>query len=569
MRKVFFNALLVGAMILTGVSFSACSKDNDDLETRITAIEGYFNEAVGATVISATQAADGSWTLTMSDGKVITTPPAKSGSEVTVTENENNFIITVNGTQYVIPKAAAACQLIYSPQFEDGIEVYDGNVINVQFQMSPRLANLDNARIDIQEAHELRTRGDSELFKVVDGASITGDMLMVPIQATEAEEGKSYAVNLVIIQNGKTYISNYFRIKVNSNSFVAESLEDYGFASSVVDAQKSEVTQSAAGTDTWHWTATIPADLVDDFNMADFFTGLPDGATFEVAGASKQLSDNARNAAAVLQSSLAANGSWSLAGRPGCDFEEGFMVNILVDGVVKMKVNWIFIDPLKEISFKGGFNNLSEHMEICPEDGSGYWAPGVNSWDIQKAFSAVFDGDDSQVPMQHGGSQAFLHEQWGKYSVQMKEEGDIIFHDGTRLALGDLGKKYAKHSKGVYWYLGGAAVTSSNRRNIADKPEDEAALIEKFGGNCNGEIIGGWDWIPYEDWHDLIGIDITEAGVMTTGQQYPGWGLRIHARAAFEYAYGQRYIGDGDGGIAFLFINRRGAAEGVIDPASR
>lgn len=569
MRKVFFNALLAGAMILTGVSFSACSKDNDDLETRITAIEGYFNEAVGATVISATQAADGSWTLTMSDGKVITTPPSKSGSEVTVTENENNFIITVNGTQYVIPKAAAACQLIYSPQFEDGIEVYDGSTINVQFQMSPRLANLDNAQIDIQEAHELRTRGNSELFKVVDGASITGEMLMVPVQATGAEEGKTYAVNMVIMQNGKTYISNYFRIKVNSNNFVVESLEDYGFASSVVDAQKSEVTQSAAGTDTWHWNATIPADLVDDFNMADFFTGLPAGATFEVAGASKQLNKKAQNAAAVLQSSLAANGSWSLSGRPGCDFEEGFMVNILVDGVVKMKVNWIFIDPLKEVSFKGGFNNLSEHMEICPEDGSGYWAPGANSWDIQKAFSAVYDGDDSQVPMQHGGSQAFLHEQWGKYSVQMKEEGDIIFHDGTRLALGDLGKKYAKHSKGVYWYLGGTAVTSSNRRNIADKPEDEAALIEKFGGNCNGEIISGWDWIPYEDWHDLIGIDITESGVMTTGPQYPGWGLRIHARAAYEYAYGQRYIGDGDGGIAFLFINRRGAAEGVIDPASR
>ncbi|WP_155950073.1 MULTISPECIES: hypothetical protein [unclassified Prevotella] len=569
MKKKFLNALLVGAMVLTGTSFSSCSKDNDDLETRITAIEGYFNEAVGATVVSASQAADGSWTLTMSDGKVITTPPAKSGSEVTVIENENNFIITVNGTQYVIPKAAAACQLIYSPQYVDGMEMYDGQPIYIMFQMSPKLATLDGAYIDIQEAHELKTRGSNDLFKVIDGASISGDMITIPVQATAAEEGKSYAVNIVITQNGKTYISNYFRIQVNSNSFVAEALEDYGFATSVSDAQKSEVTQSTAGTDTWYWTATIPADLVDDFNMAEFFTGLPEGVTFEVASASKQMNDNARKAYDVLKSSLAANGTWSLAGRPGCDFPEGFMVNVLVDGVVKMKVNWIFNDPLKEISFKGGFNNLSEHMEICPEDGSGYWAPGVNSWDIQKAFSAVFDGDDSQVPMQHGGAQTFLHEQWGNYSVQLKEQGDIIFHDGTRLALGDLGQKYAKHSKGVYWYLGGTAVTSSNRRNIAGKPEDEAGLIELFGGNCNGEIIGGWDWIPYSDWHDLIGIDINDAGVMTTGAQYPGWGLRIHARAAFEYAYGQRYIGDGDGGIAFLFINRRGAAEGVVDPASR
>lgn len=569
MKKKFLNALLVGAMVLTGVVSTSCSKDNDDLETRITALEGYFNEAVGATVISATQAADGSWTLTMSDGKVITTPPAKSGSDVSVVENENNFMITVNGTLYVIPKAAAACQLIYSPQFEDGMEIYDGQTIEVQFQMSPKLSSLDGTVIDVQEAHELRTRSNSDLFKVVDGAGIAGDMITIPIQATGAEEGKTYAVNIIITQNGKTFISNYFRIKVNSNSFVAEALEDYGFAASVVDAQKSEVTQTSAGTDTWYWTATIPADLVDDFNMADFFTGLPQGASFEVAGASKQLNNNARDAVEVLKNSLAANGSWSLAGRPGCDFPEGFLVNILVDGVVKMKVNWLFIDPLKEISFKGGFNNLSEHMEICPEDGSGYWAPGANSWDIQKAFSAVFDGDDSQVPLQHGGARDFLHDQWGKYSVQVKEEGDIIFHDGTRLALGDLGKKYAKHSKGVYWYLGGAAVTSSNRRNIADKPEGEAELVAKFGGNCNGEIIGGWDWVPYSDWHDLIGIDINNDGVMTTGAQYPGWGLRIHARAAYEYAYGQRCIGDGDGGIAFLFINRRGAAEGVIDPASR
>lgn len=165
MKKKFLNALLVGAMVLTRTSFSSCSKDNDDLETRITAIEGYFNEAVGATVVSASQAADGSWTLTMSDGKVITTPPAKSGSEVTVIENENNFIITVNGTQYVIPKAAAACQLIYSPQYVDGMEMYDGQPIYIMFQMSPKLATLDGAYIDIQEAHELKTRGSNDLFK--------------------------------------------------------------------------------------------------------------------------------------------------------------------------------------------------------------------------------------------------------------------------------------------------------------------------------------------------------------------------------------------------------------------
>ena len=556
-------------MFVTSAGVTSCGYDDDDLQSRISVVEGSLADintqlaslqAKGQGILKVDKTGSG-YMLTLSDNSQIEIKAG--GADISVTETANAFIIKVGDKEYALPKGAAAAQLIYSPQYEDGIEVYDGKIIDVKFMMSPKLTSLDGAAFDIQEAHELQTRAGSSLFKVADGASIDGDFITIPIQATEAEDGKSYAASVVISKDGKDYISNYFTIKVVSNSFVAEDLEDYGFAASVTDAQKDGVSGL--------WTATLPADLADDFDFAELYAGLPAGAKFEVAAANKQVG-NASNGdvLGVLAASLAADGKWSLAGRPGCAFPDGFVVNVTVDGVVKMKVNWIFNDPLADVDFKSSIEHLSTHMEICPEDGSGYWAPGVNAgFDIPKAFSAVFDGDDSVIPLQHGDAQNFLHNEWGKYSVTLKEDGDVLYNDGTYVVMGDAGKKYAKHSRGFYWFLGGAAVTSSNRRNIADKPEDEAALIAQFGGNCNGEIIGGWDWIPYEDWHDLIGIDITEAGVMFTGEQYPGWGLRIHARASFEYDFGSRNFGDGDGGVAFLFINRRGAAEGVIDPAAR
>ena len=555
-------------MFVTSAGMVSCGYDDDDLQSRITVVEGSLAEinaqlaslqAKGLGVLKSEKTANG-YVLTLSDNSLVEIKAG--GSTVTVTETANVFIIKVGDQEYALPKGAAAAQLIYSPQYEDGIEVYEGKPLEVKFMMSPKLNSLDGAVIDVQEAHEMLTRAVSSLFKVADGARIDGDFIVIPIQATEAVEGKSYAISVIVSQNGKDYISNYFTMKINSNSFVAEDLVDYNFAASVTDAKKDG--------ETGLWTATLPADLADDFDFAALYSGVPAGVKYEVAAASKQIgnasNDVVRN---ILANSLSADGKWSLSGRPGCAFPEGFVVNITLDGVVKMKVNWIFNDPLANVDFKSSINNLSEHMEICPEDGSSFWAPGVNSFDIPKAFSAVFDGDDSAIPLQHGPASDFLHDQWGKYAVTLNEDGDILYHDGTYIVMGDAGKKYAKHSKGFYWFLGGAAVTSSNRRNIADKPEDEASLIAKFGGNCNGEIIGGWDWIPYEDWHDLIGIDIDEKGVMHTKEQYPGWGLRIHARASYEYDFGSRNFGDGDGGVAFLFINRRGAAEGVIDPAAR
>ena len=568
MKKKVFNALLIGAMFVTSAGMVSCGYDDGDLQSRITVVEGSLAEinaqlaslqAKGLGVLKSEKTADG-YVLTLSDNSQVEIKAG--GSTVTVTETANAFIIKVGDKEYALPKGAAAGQLIYSPQYEDGIEVYEGKALDVKFMMSPKLNSLDGAVIDVQEAHEMLTRAGSSLFKVADGARIDGDFIIIPIQATEAEEGKSYAISVIVSQNGKDYISNYFTMKINSNSFVAEDLVDYKFAPSVTDAQKDD--------ETGLWTATLPADLADDFDFAALYSGVPAGVKYEVASASKQIGNAANgDVRNILANSLSADGKWSLSGRPGCAFPDGFVVNITLDGVVKMKVNWIFNDPLANVDFKSSIAHLSTHMEICPEDGSGYWAPGVNSFDIPKAFSTVFDGDDSAIPLQHGDASGFLHNEWGKYAVTLKEDGDILYHDGTYIVMGDAGKKYAKHSKGFYWFLGGAAVTSSNRRNIADKPEDEAGLIAKFGGNCNGEIIGGWDWIPYEDWHDLIGIDIDEKGVMSTKEQYPGWGLRIHARASYEYDFGSRNFGDGDGGVAFLFINRRGAAEGVIDPAAR
>lgn len=591
MKKRFFNILLVGgALLLSSAGFVACNNDDeiDDLKTRLTVVEGMIGElqaqlqnamVTGATVTEATKAADGTWTITLSDGKQIVITPSVTGggggSSVTVTDNGDNLVITVAGTDYVLPKGATAVQLIYSPQYDDGMElIEDIQPVNLQFFMEPALTaeQLASATIEVNEAHVLATRADSRLFKIAEGASIDGNMLTVPFKALEVEAGKTYAVSLKVTAGSKTFISNYFRVKIaDTFSFIAYEPMDIIFA----DAVKSTAAPLGEGQQLV-WTVTLPLgsgyEMVDDFNFNSLITNVPEGATFEIGS---DQNSAGRTRMDLLRASLKPDGSWSLAQRPGtafnpddADVPNGVEIVVIKDDVIKMKVYFQTIDPLAGISFKSTFVNLSEHMEICPEDGSGFWAPGVNSWDIQQHFTAVAEGDDSAIPLQHGPAANFLKEQWSGYTVTLNDEGDVIYNDG-HLRMGEIGKKYAKASRGVYWYLGGAAVTSSNRRNIVDMPEAEADKIARFGGNCNGEIIQGWDWIPYADWHDLVGVDITPEGILTTNEGYPGWGLRIHARAAYEYAYGERYIGDGDGGIAFLFINRRGCAEGVVDPAAR
>lgn len=574
MKKVFLSSLLFGAALLTSSMFVSCGDDDDidDLKSRMEVVEGNISElrnelaalqSSGATVVSAEQDANGVWTIKLSTGREITLSAAGGGSKIQVTENLNNIIINVDGTEYVLPKSASACLLIYSPQFEDGIEIINGSdPVNVQFMVQPGLtADFSQAKFDIQEAHVLKTRAGSDLFEIADGASYSNGVLTVPVKALNVEAGSSYAVSVVMTLDGKSYISNYFTIKIGPGySYVSEDLQDYGFASSVTDAKKN--------TETNVWTATLPADLVDNFSFANFFTGLPSGCTFKIAGMDQQ-SSNAKQVYDILKNSLASDGKWSLSDRPGCAFPEGFQVNIVKDGLVKMKVNWIFNDPLANVDFDGVYKlGTGGHIEIAgaTNDGSDMLKAGAQTLDFQALFSKAVD-DNSAIPLMHDGGN-FINNEWAKYTASYKEDGDIVYNDGTRYVLGDVGKKYAVKSKGLYWVTYQMSIASSNRRNILDRPADEGSNdnIAWCGGTCNGEIIGGYDGISDED-KASFGISIDESGKIVTTANYKGWAFRAGLWCVYQYVYGQVELAHAP--FVYVWCNRRSCPEGVQDPSAR
>lgn len=570
MKKKILNMAIFGALFFGLGGVTSCGYDDDELQSRITVVEGSLakiNDQLtalqnkGAGVQKAEQDADGNWTLTLSDGTSVAIKTG--GATVTVTENDDNFIIKVGDAEYVLPKGASASMLIYSPQYEDGIEIIDDGAVAVQFMMSPALTSTDGLVAEIQEAHELKTRAGSSLFKVTDGVSINGDIITIPIMATEAQEGKTYAVSVVVTQGSKQYISNYFRIKVGANNFKAEELEDYSFSGKVTDAVKGETSLNADGDETWTWKATLPADLVDEFTFADFFTGLPAGVTFEVAAKDKQQSDDAVKAYEVLKNSLSADGKWSLAGRPGCAFPNGFIVNIKQGETVKMKVNWIFNDPLADIDFKGVYAaGIGGHIEIygATNDGSDMLTAGSHDIDLPKEFSQA--ADNGGYSLMHDGGR-FINQEYTQFEASYKESGDIIYHDGTRYVLGDVGQKYAKFSKGVWWTTHQLSFGSSNRRNLADRPGEEGSEdnIAWCGGKCNGELEQ-WDGIPGSA-YVKFGVSVNEQGHFITTSAYKGWCMRAGIWCKYEYVYGEKEIGGG--ALVWVWFNRRSCPEGVND----
>lgn len=578
MKKNYWTTLICGALLMASAGMmSSCGNDDDvdDLKSRVTVIEGKISEIdqalanaqqTGATITSATQDADGTWTLVLSNGTTVKLT-ASSGS-ISVTDNADNMIITINGTEYVIPKGSAPAALIYSPQYEDGIEMVENtDPIDVTFLVSPTISATDvaGATFDIEEAHELKTRAGSSLFKISDQPKLENGFIHVPLKALRVDPGKSYAVSVVMTIGDKQYISNYFRVKVGLGfSFLAEDLVDYNFASSVTDAAKDAETNT--------WTATLPVDLVDDFNFKDFFTNLPDGATFEIAEQSKQNSDGA-NQYGLLTSSLKADGSWSLSGRPGTAFnpkdeQPGIVVNVVLNDVIKMKVRWVVVDPLADVNFKP-VSFGAYHMEIAgaTNDGSDMLNAGENDLYLPKMLTDAAE-DDNIIPLRHGDAGKFIKEQWQHCDVTYKDPGDVIFFDGTTYAMGEVGKKFAKNSRGLYWVTYQTSIASSNRRNLADRPADEGSddNIAWCGGNCNGEIIGGYDGIPGEDM-TAFGLQMTSDGHIKTTANYKGNAFRMGVWIHYEYAYGEKELGGN--AMAFVWCNRRSCPAGVTDPASR
>lgn len=565
MKKL--NALLCGVLVISAHSFVACGNDDDtdDLNSRVDLVEGMIKDlksqleasiASGKTIASATQDANGVWTLTLNNGETIVIKAG--GGSVSIVENENNFVITVDGVAYTLPKGGAGAALIYRPEFEDGlVKIENTDPVEVSFLVNgAAIKSLDGASMEVLEAYELKTRAADGMFKVADGANISGDKLTVPIQALGVEAGKSYAANVRVSVNGVDYVSNYFTIKIgNGFSFVSEDLIDYSFDASVADAVKGEDNV---------WTATLPVALEDGVNFASLIQvggsrALPAGFEFRIGTQVANISDQALKA---LRSGLnTKTGEFKFTERPGQAFPDGFVVNVVENEVVRMKVNWKYADPLADVNWIGVFDgNTGGHIEIrgTQNDESDMFPAGANDLDLAADFTKAYENGGYSL-MHDGGK--FLNA-YVKYSATYKEEGDLVYYDGTRLVMGDAGAKFAVGSKGVWWTSHQISLGSSNRRNLSDRPADEGSddNIAWCGGNCNGELI--YDGLNGTD-RVKFGVNLEDNGHLVTTANYKGWNMRVGVWVKYEYLYGEKELGGG--ALVWAWLNRRACPAGVND----
>ncbi|MCI6617444.1 MAG: DUF4988 domain-containing protein [Prevotella sp.] len=580
MKQFISNVLSAVLLLSTTFLFIACNNDDvDDLKSRLTVVEGMIGDlkaqlekaqTSGATVTNATKDENGVWTIVLSDGKSITISPSSGssnggGSTISVKDNGNNLIITVDGTEYVLPKGSTVTALIYSPQYVDGMEIINGDgLASVKFLVNPTIsaADIANAYCDISEAHELKTRAGSSMFKINGQATYADGFLTVPIRALTVEAGKTYAVSIQMNLGSKVINSNYFNVKIGPDySFISEDLVTPTFASTVTDATQLE---------NGFYTATLPAsaDFLGTFNFKDLITNVPAGATFEIGEMGKQ-NGAAKNIFDILRNSLKTDGTWTLTGRPGTTFPAddkpaGVLVYVTLNDVVKMKVYWKVVDPLANVSFVGKLTD-SPHMEAfgATNDGTDMMKAGANSVKIPALLSKGVDA----FGLRHGNAEVFLTDWWPNYSVS-SSEGEILYNDGTGIVMSELGKKYAKFSRGLYWTNIQTSIASSQRRNIPERPaaEGSADNIAWCGGTCNGEIIGGYDGLSGDDM-TKFGLSIEPDGTFKTTAAYTGLSLRVGPGLRFEYAYGEKNVGGGV--LCYIWINRRSCPTGVTDPAAR
>jgi hypothetical protein len=582
MNKRFLYVLLCGVVIFSTGIFSSCNNDDiDDLKSRVSVLEVAIADLkdqlsnamkTGATIIKVEEK-DGTYTLTLSDGKVITIKPGTSsgGSNITVEKNENNIIITVDGTEYVLPIGSAVNSLIYSPESVDGIANIGNTGATVNFLATPTISSDDlaNATFDIAEAHQLKA-GGAGLFKVNGEVTLDGDFLQVPIKALGVEAGKTYAVALLMNLNGTAISSNYFTVKVSDDfSFNSEELVTPTFISEITDA--IEVSEG-------FWTATLPetntVSFLGEFNF-NTLVSLPSINTADLRfelGAKANQNANVQDRYDFIKSCLSANGAWKMQGRPGtnCNKKEGdekpdgVLINVVVNDVVKAKIYWKVIDPLANINFRGGLVNFSEHMEygnpgidgIGVGEGEGIIVnPGENSINLARTLI------EGKLSLVHGNSMNFLNA-LKAYSVKLGDE-DLVMSDGSKLVVTDAGKKYTKFSRGLNWFNIQTSIAKSQRRNWTMSDQEKQAFAQS---DCNGEIVQGWDGLPGEDMA-AKGLSVTSDGFFKTTADYGGWALRVGMGLEFEYDYGMKPISDGC--LVFLWINRRTSAENVVDVAPR
>lgn len=568
MNRNYLKSILFGAVIAASAgAFVSCSYDDDidELKNRVTVVEGLITElkaaqASGLSITAATQT-DGVWTLLLSDGSQIVCGGGSGGaggSSVTVTENADNFVIKVDGNEYVFPKGAAAASLLYRPRYNDGKEIVDGmSAIPVDFLVSGgelTEAQLSGAEIAIVDAYALKTRAAADLFTVLEGsATVNGNIVTVSIMPNEGVEGgNTYNVNLRIKAGSKEYVSNYFQIEVPEGFVYDNAAPAEQIAAFAAAAGQDATVGEDAGIKLITFNAEL-STLEGEVNFAEFFAGLPEGAQFVIGS---QVTEEGKNAYDALRNSMAKDGKFSWTQRPGTAFPNGFRITVQnKEGQTVGKADFKYSDPVAALGLDwiGVFSNgTGGHIEILGGDNQPYtWLEaGAHDIDLAKLFTEGMSDDVNASPIhpQHDGG-LFINQEWPKFEVD-----GFVYYDGERWVLGDAGKKYAQASKGLWWTSHQLSLGASNRRNHPDKvgADGNDDMIPLFGSNCNGELI--WDGIPGEA-RTFFGVDILENGHLVTTDNYKGWNMRFGLWIKYEYLYGEYEIGGG--AIVWAWVNRR------------
>jgi hypothetical protein len=571
MKKQLVSVLLAGAMVAP-VFFSCESSKLTELDKRVTALEGAWHETevivkeavvAGSTILSATQD-NGVWTLKLSDGKEIVIAPATGGgADVTVEEKADCFVITINGTAYAIPKASPIGSLVFVPEYGTDLVTVGNDGETVKFLATPAFTSLDGITFGIADAREVATKAGENLFSVNSPALVDG-LLAVNLRGTGAEAGKVYIVALKATVQGASISSNYFRVQVGDDfSFDPEALEDPVFADGI-SAEKVG--------DSYRAALPATADFLGEFDLKSLFKELPAGdVTFELAPAEDQ-NGQVASRYDFFKSCIVDGHNWKMQGRPGTSCydpeKDGIYIYAKVNDQIKSKIFWTVTDPVRT-----GLSSFSRDDD--PTYGDIHYSPdfpeaqhmeyrtmvpaGENHINLVELFMKSKVGEENDyLWFQHGDAPKAI--EWiQNLSISIAEPGDLVYSDGTTLALGDLGASLARHSRGLWWQSTQPSIVSSQRDNLTE--EQKQAVKDEFGTECNGEIIGGWDGNAW-DVHEQLGFDLTNTEFVTTSV-YTGTAFRFGLGLRFEYDYGQIRIGGWH--TCYMFFNRRLAPEGAKD----
>jgi hypothetical protein len=571
MKKQLVSVLLAGAMVAP-VFFSCESSKLTELDKRVTALEGAWHETevivkeavvAGSTILSATQD-NGVWTLKLSDGKEIVIAPATGGgADVTVEEKADCFVITINGTAYAIPKASPIGSLVFVPEYGTDLVTVGNDGETVKFLATPAFTSLDGITFGIADAREVATKAGENLFSVNSPALVDG-LLAVNLRGTGAEAGKVYIVALKATVQGASISSNYFRVQVGDDfSFDPEALEDPVFADGI-SAEKVG--------DSYRAALPATADFLGEFDLKSLFKELPAGdVTFELAPAEDQ-NGQVASRYDFFKSCIVDGHTWKMQGRPGTSCydpeKDGIYIYAKVNDQIKSKIFWTVNDPIRTGLASFGRDDDPTYGDIhyspdFPEAQHMEYRTMVPAGENHISFIELFmkskiNEENDYLWFQHGDAPKAI--EWiQNLSISVAEPGDILYSDGTTLALGDLGASLARHSKGIWWQSTQPSIVSSQRDNLSE--EQKQAVKDEFGTECNGEIIGGWDGNAW-DVHEQLGYDWNEKEFVTTAA-YTGTAFRFGLGLRFEYDYGQIRIGGWH--TCYMFFNRRLAPEGAKD----